>query len=124
MEIGEKILKAIRRKGITQKKLAEFLGVSSPSVARWITNESYPMVDKFIKMVEYLDMVEDFFPEYTKKEEQVVTVQYERDKELAKRIDQVEKKDREIIDRINKLEELMRKPVPKDLFDNLKLGEN
>ena len=66
MKIGEKILIAIRRKGITQKKLAEYLGVSSPSVARWIANESYPMVDKFIKMVQYLEMVEDFFPEYQK----------------------------------------------------------
>lgn len=67
--IGKAIALGIRRKNITQRKLAEVAGVSPPTVNQWIAGISAPQWDKLFEIVEYLEIVHDLFPS-AKREEQ------------------------------------------------------
>lgn len=39
---------------VTQKSMAEHLGVGTVSVSRWCNNEAQPSIDVFFKIAEYL----------------------------------------------------------------------
>ena len=54
----------MNEKGITQKELAEVVGVSPPSVNEWIKAKKYPRIDKIEIMANYFgilksDLIED-----------------------------------------------------------------
>lgn len=67
MNIGEIINRAMRIKKISQQEIADVAGISRPGVTKWISGKSIPTADKFVKVVTYLDLVEEFFPDYAKK---------------------------------------------------------
>ncbi|MCM1188796.1 MAG: helix-turn-helix domain-containing protein [bacterium] len=50
MEIGIKLKRARKEKGITQEQAAEALGVSRQTVSNWENNKSYPDIVSVIKM--------------------------------------------------------------------------
>lgn len=50
MEIGLKLKRARREKGLTQEQAAEALGVSRQTVSNWENNKSYPDIVSVIKM--------------------------------------------------------------------------
>lgn len=50
MRFNEKIQKLRKEKGISQEGLAEIIGVSRQSVAKWEMGRSYPEVDKLIEL--------------------------------------------------------------------------
>lgn len=50
MEIGSKLKNARNKKGITQEKAAELLGVSRQTISNWENNKSYPDIISVIKM--------------------------------------------------------------------------
>ena len=52
------------RKGITQRELAESIGVSAPTLNEWIKAKKYPRIDKVEKLAEYFgclksDLIEE-----------------------------------------------------------------
>lgn len=54
----------MERKGITQRELAERIGVSAPTLNEWIKAKKYPRIDKVEKLAKYFgclksDLIED-----------------------------------------------------------------
>lgn len=54
----------MERKGISQKELAEIIGVSAPSLNEWVKLKKYPRIDKIEKLANYFgclksDLIED-----------------------------------------------------------------
>lgn len=43
----------MERKGISQKELAEIVGVSAPTLNEWIKSKKYPRIDKIEKLANY-----------------------------------------------------------------------
>lgn len=64
MDIGKTINIGLRKKGLSQVKLAKALGVSPPTVANWISNKRKPDAEKLLQIINLLDLVPEFFPEY------------------------------------------------------------
>lgn len=62
VEIGKAIRLGLAKKGINQKDLANFLGISTPSVSLWMHGKTTPSYKYLQKMAEYLDIGEDIFP--------------------------------------------------------------
>ena len=60
MTTGEKLALLREKKGITQEKLSEILGVSRQSVSRWETDISFPETDKLIKLSRLFECSIDF----------------------------------------------------------------
>ena len=60
MTTGEKLALLREKKGITQEKLSEILGVSRQSVSRWETGISFPETDKLIKLSRLFECSIDF----------------------------------------------------------------
>lgn len=61
---AENLKKYMDAKGITQKELAEIVGVSATSVNEWIKAKKYPRIDKIEIMANYFhilksDLIED-----------------------------------------------------------------
>lgn len=59
MIIGEQIKRARKAKGMTQQELGKILGVSKVSVCGYEMGTRTPNVDKFIKLIETLDISTD-----------------------------------------------------------------
>jgi transcriptional regulator with XRE-family HTH domain len=58
----------MRLKGISQKELAEVVGVSAPTLNEWIKGKKYPRIDKIEKLANYFkclksDLIEEKTPE-------------------------------------------------------------
>ena len=54
----------MEQKGITQRELAEIIGVSAPTLNEWIKAKKYPRIDKVEKLANYFgclksDLIED-----------------------------------------------------------------
>ncbi len=60
MTTGDKLALLREKKGITQEKLSEILGVSRQSVSRWETDISFPETDKLIKLSRLFECSIDF----------------------------------------------------------------
>ena len=54
MTFGERLLEYRNRKGLSQEKLAEKVGVTRQTVSKWETNQSVPDFDKIIPLCETL----------------------------------------------------------------------
>lgn len=73
MKFNEKIQELRREKGLSQEKLADIMGVSRQSVAKWGSGYNYPEVDKLIELsnmfgVSIDKLVKDIEDECSKKE--------------------------------------------------------
>ena len=62
MLIGDVIRIGLTRKRMKVKDLANMLGVGSTAVSQWLSGNSTPPGDKMIKIIEILDLVDEFFP--------------------------------------------------------------
>ena len=60
MTTGEKLAALRKRKGITQERLSEILGVSRQSVSRWEMDAAFPETEKLIKLSKLLECSVDF----------------------------------------------------------------
>lgn len=56
IEIGTVIRNKRKEKGITQQRLADFIGVSKASVSKWESNQSYPDITILPLIVTYFDI--------------------------------------------------------------------
>lgn len=59
MNIGERILKLRKEKGLSQEELGSVLGVSRQTVSKWETGESNPDLDKIIPMCDLFEIKAD-----------------------------------------------------------------
>lgn len=61
---GRNLGRYIEAKGKTQKEVAEYLGVSAPTVSDWINGKKFPRMDKVEMLANYFgclksDLIED-----------------------------------------------------------------
>ena len=80
-------------KGITQRELAEVVGVSAPSVHEWINARKYPRIDKIEIMANYFgilksDLIEDKRMKEQPEEMAMLAASIMRDSDL---LDMIEK---------------------------------
>ena len=74
MKFNKKLRELRRGKGLSQEKLADILGVSRQSVAKWESANNYPEVDKLIELSNIFGvtidrLLKDIEDECSKKEE-------------------------------------------------------
>ena len=68
---AQNLRKYMDSKGITQKELAEIIGVSAPTMNEWLMAKKYPRIDKIEKLADYFgilksDLIEAKSEEYFK----------------------------------------------------------
>lgn len=60
------------RKGISQRELAEIIGVSAPTLNEWIKAKKYPRIDKVEKLANYFGCLKsDLIEEKTEEQREV-----------------------------------------------------
>lgn len=87
-DIGKIISQGLRKKGFSQKDLAEKLGVHQSSITKWVSGRAYPAAQKLLDIIKILDLVEDFFPGYTKNASEKAVSKLE---DLEERVSMLEK---------------------------------
>lgn len=60
MLMSEKIIELRKRNGLSQEALAEKLNVSRQSVSKWETGESFPDIDRIVKLSEIFGVSTDY----------------------------------------------------------------
>lgn len=102
MNVGEAINSGMKRKGISQRELAEMLNVSQPNVAKWVSGKMMPRADKMIEIIKILDLRDEFFPEEDEpcpeKEEKKITVDGDVIQHLFSEIEDIKKQINEVND--------------------------
>ena len=70
--LAENLTQLRRNKGITQEKLADFLGVSKASVSKWETGQSLPDIAQLPRLAAFYDVTIDelmgYEPQLTSKD--------------------------------------------------------
>lgn len=59
MSFSEKIQKLRKEKGLSQERLAEMLDVSRQAVSKWESGQTYPEIDKLIKLSDLFNVTLD-----------------------------------------------------------------
>lgn len=54
---AKNLRKYMESKGITQKELAEIIGVSAPTLNEWLQAKKYPRIDKIEKLANYFGIL-------------------------------------------------------------------
>ena len=78
MDVASIIKKGIERKKVSYTELAKYADVSNTTITGWINGRMLPSSDKLIKIVSFLDIVDDIFPK-------------DRNVTLEKRVEYLEK---------------------------------
>lgn len=60
MNIGDRIQRLRKAKGISQEELADKIGVSRQAVSKWESEQSIPDIDRVIIISEYFDVTTDY----------------------------------------------------------------
>lgn len=60
MNLGEKILKLRKEKGLSQEALAEQLGTTRQAVSKWENNQGYPETEKLLQLSNVFEVSTDF----------------------------------------------------------------
>ena len=79
MSLGERIKEQRKSSGLSQEKVAEFVGVSRQAVTKWETGQSAPSTENLFKLAEIFGTTVDYKMEQEKKRE-------ERRKKIKKNI--------------------------------------
>lgn len=56
MELGNNIKELRKKKGLRQEQLAEAMGVSTASVSKWETNQSYPELTLLAELADFFEV--------------------------------------------------------------------
>lgn len=59
MNIGERLLKLRKQKGLSQEEIANIIGVSRQTISKWETGESNPDFDKIIPLCDLYNITTD-----------------------------------------------------------------
>lgn len=60
MNLGEKIFKLRKEKGLTQESLAEQLGTTRQAISKWENNQGFPEVEKLLQLSNIFEVSLDF----------------------------------------------------------------
>lgn len=60
MNLGEKIYKLRKEKGISQEALAELVGTTRQAISKWETNKGYPETEKLLMLSNVFEVSVDF----------------------------------------------------------------
>ncbi|BBM87292.1 helix-turn-helix domain-containing protein [Candidatus Uabimicrobium amorphum] len=95
INIGKAIKKGLDKNNLTRKAFAKVMGKSLSLVSEWTRNVKTPSGRDIIKIAIYLDIVEDLFPGYVKKDEFKVAesrTPYNKKINIEERVATLEKK--------------------------------
>ena len=75
MTTGERLIKLRKKKGITQDKLADMLGVTRQAISKWELNETLPDMENAVKIADIFGVSLEFLlsPDKTIKKENTPT---------------------------------------------------
>ena len=68
MELGNHIKELRKQKGLRQEQLAEAMGVSTTSVSKWETNQTFPELTLLAELADLVHMTPNYFCNYFKKQ--------------------------------------------------------
>ena len=60
MNLGEKIYKLRKEKGLSQEALAEFVGTTRQAISKWENNQGYPETEKLLLLSNVFEVSIDF----------------------------------------------------------------
>lgn len=69
-EIGKLIYMARINKGLTLQELAKDIGVTPASISRWENGEKHILGENLIKLIQRLDLIDDFFGDKNKESQE------------------------------------------------------
>lgn len=85
MDLGGKIYKLRKARGMSQERLAEEIGVSRQAVSKWELNESSPDTAKIVAISQLFDISTDYLlgNEMEPKEESVTTIELPKNHQFS-----------------------------------------
>ena len=72
MNLGEKIYKLRKEKGISQEALAERIGTTRQAISKWETNKGYPETEKLLMLSNVFEVSVDFLLKDEKSETYII----------------------------------------------------
>lgn len=60
MNLGEKLLKLRKEKGMSQENLAEQIGTTRQAVSKWENNQGFPEVEKILQLSNVFEVSVDY----------------------------------------------------------------
>ena len=60
MNLGEKIYKLRKEKGLSQEALAELVGTTRQAISKWENNQGYPETEKLLMLSNVFEVSIDF----------------------------------------------------------------
>lgn len=91
LQLGERIARLRKEKGMTQEQLASALGISSPAVSKWETDSSYPDITLLCSLARALGTNVDYLLAYEERLSKEKITQYVNEMIAVKREQGVEK---------------------------------
>ena len=87
MNLHKTIVDLRRKKGYTQEKLAEMLGVTTAAVSKWETGNSYPDITLLPQLAEIFDVSLDYLFNYSIAEKKTIPEAIKEANLLSKKLD-------------------------------------
>lgn len=84
MNLGEKIFKLRKEKGLSQENLAEQLGTTRQAISKWENNQGFPETEKLLQLSNVFEVSTDFLLKNEKTEKGVDEKGYYVSAEMAK----------------------------------------
>ena len=83
MNLGEKIYKLRKEKGLSQEALAEFVGTTRQAISKWENNQGYPETEKLLLLSNVFEVSIDFLLKDEKTESSADEKGYYVSREMA-----------------------------------------
>ena len=83
MNLGEKIYKLRKEKGLSQEALAEFVGTTRQAISKWENNQGYPETEKLLLLSNVFEVSIDFLLKDEKAESSADEKGYYVSREMA-----------------------------------------
>ena len=83
MNLGEKIYKLRKEKGLSQEALAEFVGTTRQAISKWENNQRYPETEKLLLLSNVFEVSIDFLLKDEKTESSADEKGYYVSREMA-----------------------------------------
>ncbi|SHK94323.1 helix-turn-helix domain-containing protein [Hespellia stercorisuis] len=84
MNLGEKIFKLRKEKGLSQENLAEQLGTTRQAISKWENNQGFPETEKILQLSNIFEVSTDFLLKDEKSEKNANEKGYYVSREMAK----------------------------------------
>lgn len=84
MNLGEKIFKLRKEKGLSQENLAEQLGTTRQAISKWENNQGFPETEKLLQLSNIFEVSTDFLLKNEKSEKNADEKGYYVSREMAK----------------------------------------